>query len=184
MIAKHKSAAPYRERGCDAGITLIEMLVSLVIFAFVGLASFTMLDTLIKVRSGTDGRLEAVAKIDRALAVFSHDFAQGDPARVRLEDGVLSVLFAPDQRHSYASKDQAFLRTITSEIKPELPLTQSLIPVVQDITFAVLDISNTWQFKWPPDDADTLPRAVRLVLNLDKNRTVTRLVALTDVLSP
>jgi general secretion pathway protein J len=184
MIALRQSTASNGERGCDAGITLIEMLVSLVIFGFVGLASFTMLDTLLKVRSGTDGRLEAVAQIDRALTVFSRDFAQGDPAGVRLEDGVLSVLFAPNQRHSYAAKDRAFSRAIGPEIGTELPLSQSLIPLVQDITFAVLDTSNTWQSEWPSDDETIAPRAVRLVLNLDESRSVTRLVALTDVVFP
>ena len=57
----------------DAGFTLVEMLVALALFAAIGLAGFTVLDTVVRVRGGTEGRLERLGEIDRALALLTLD---------------------------------------------------------------------------------------------------------------
>ena len=74
-------------RDQEAGVTLIEMLVALSLFALVGIASFTTLDTILRVRERTDGRLEHLAQLDRALLVFGRDIVQADPGTVTLRDG-------------------------------------------------------------------------------------------------
>ena len=43
--------------GSEAGFTLVEMLVALALFALVGLASFALLETVIRTRDRTEGRL-------------------------------------------------------------------------------------------------------------------------------
>jgi general secretion pathway protein J len=64
------------QRDSAAGLTLVEMLVARVLFAMVGIASFTTLDTIIRVRDRTEGRLEQLAQIDCALQLFSRDLTQ------------------------------------------------------------------------------------------------------------
>ena len=45
-------------RDTEAGLTLVEVLVALALFSLIGLAGFTMLDNILRVQSGTQGRLE------------------------------------------------------------------------------------------------------------------------------
>lgn len=175
---------PRKIRAGDAGITLIEMLVALVIFAFVGLASFTMLDTLLKVRAQTEGRLEVVAQIDRALAIFGHDFAQANPAGVTLANGELSLLAGSDQRHSYLIDDNTLLRIVAPTFGEDNTLSQLLVPDVQELRFAVLDGSNIWQETWPIEGGAPTPRAIRMTLAFDQGRDVSRMVELTGSVLP
>lgn len=175
---------PNTKRDCEAGITLVEMLVSLVIFAFVGLASFTMLDTLLKVRAQTEGRLETVAQIDRALAVFSHDLAQGEPKSLTLDNSQLTLKIAPEQRHEYTLNDTIFMRTIAPRFGIDDTLSQVLLPDVIDLQFGVLDTANIWHNMWPIEGITSLPRAVRLMLEVGKERKISRIVVLTDGVLP
>ena len=73
----------------DSEVTLVEMLVALALFALVGLASFSMLDAVIRTRDRTEGRLDAVAALDRALALVGRDLGQGDAGSHVLADGAL-----------------------------------------------------------------------------------------------
>jgi len=68
---------PIRDQ--EAGVTLIEMLVALSLFALVGIASFTTLDTILRVRERTDGRLEHLAQLDRAFADLRTRYCAGGP---------------------------------------------------------------------------------------------------------
>ena len=65
-------------RDTEAGLTLIEVLVALALFSLIGLAGFTMLDNILRVQSGTQGRLERLGQIDRALVIFSRDLQESD----------------------------------------------------------------------------------------------------------
>ncbi len=64
------------DRHGEAGVTLIEVLVSLAIFAVIGIAGLTVLDTVARTGERTDGRLERLAEIDRAFLVIRRDLAQ------------------------------------------------------------------------------------------------------------
>ena len=171
-------------RQTESGLTLIEMLVSLVIFSFVGIASFSMLNTLIQVQTRSEGRLETVARIDRALSVFSLDFAQADPSALQLQNSQLSTLTAPDQRHQYDLRETAFLRSIGPSFGDQVDLEQPLLLNVQGVEFSVLDPFNTWQTTWPVEGVPPAPRAVRVNIELDQNRTVSRIVQLSQVVLP
>lgn len=166
-----------------AGLTLIEMLVSLVIFAFVGLASFTMLQTLIQVQTSTDGRLEDLAQIDRALAVFTRDVMQGSPQSVQLTPEGLWISLGSQQWHSYISRNDALFRTVAIDMNAAPGLEQLLITGVQEVTLEVLGSDATWRDTWP-FAGDLAPRAVRLNLILSDGRSVARLVPLLDVITP
>lgn len=172
---------PALRRDGAAGITLIEMLVSLVIFGFVGIASFTMLDTLLTVRDRTDGRLEAVMQVDRALTLFDRDFAQGNPQALQLGEAGLSLGSVQGRQHSYSLQDGTLQRTITSGTEV---LTQSLLTGIESGTFEVLDPSDTWQSTWPLEGVAPFPRAVRMLLTLSQGRELSRIVVLTDSVRP
>lgn len=152
----------------DAGVTLVEMLVALVLFALVGLAAFTVLDTIIRSRDRTEGRLEAVASLDRALILFSRDMGQSAAGGRSLTQGILSVAGqdgAVALRLDYQVLDGQLVRTITQDGKP--PLLQPLTGGVTAVRWRILDRDGAWQDVWPlsgpaPDDA----RAVEVQLTL------------------
>ena len=60
-------------RSAQAGVTLIEMLVALSISALIGLAGFTLLDSVTRTEAGVAGRLEAIRLQDRAFRLLEQD---------------------------------------------------------------------------------------------------------------
>jgi len=68
----------------EAGFTLVEILVALALLALIAIAGLKLVDSLIAVQRRTDGRLERVAELDRALFLIDADFTQSieTPRRV------------------------------------------------------------------------------------------------------
>jgi general secretion pathway protein J len=60
----------------EAGFTLVEMLVALALLALISVAGLKLVESLLAVQRRTDGRLERVAELDRALYVIDADFTQ------------------------------------------------------------------------------------------------------------
>lgn len=167
----------------DAGITLVEMLVALVIFALVGLASFTTLDTILKVRDRTDGRLEQLAQLDRALVVFSKDLQQADPLSLTLDGGVLRTEMRKGQQYrSYLSTDDLLVRETGTRFD-DTPVRQTLFAPLEALSFRVLSASGVWSENWPVEGG-VYPKGVELTLYMSRDRQVQRLVALPQVELP
>jgi len=167
-------------RDRDTGITLVEMLVALIIFALVGMASFTTLDTILRVRARTDGRLEQIARLDRALLIFSRDMAQADPLSVNLLEGALAVELPYDESmRRYLFDDVELLRQ-SGAAQSDDPLDQTLIGDVNDVRFQVLDLDRMWHDSWPRNTSSEAAIAVRMSLTLGNGLTLGRIVALPD----
>jgi len=68
----------------EAGFTLVEILVALALLALIAVAGLKLVDSLVSVQRRTDGRLERVAELDRALFLIDADFTQSieTPRRV------------------------------------------------------------------------------------------------------
>ena len=162
-----------RDAAPDAGFTLVEMLVALALFAMIGLAAFTTLDTVVRVRGQTEGRIERLGAIDRALTLLSRDLMQalpGDPARdadgatLRFrrsgEDGALRV--------AWGLRDGTLLRTIVAGDAPVVE--QPVLADVDALTWRFLDTEPAWHEAWPPDGGEaggaTL-RGIEATLTLD-----------------
>ena len=137
-------------RDPEAGLTLVEMLVALALFALVGVASLAMLDGVLRTRDGTEGRLEAVASIDRALIRFGRDFGQAAPGTISLEESALHMV-RPGQSITWETEDDALRRRLEPvDDAPEGDdLSQLLLSEVAAVSFRVLDGTGTWQETWP-----------------------------------
>ncbi len=166
---------PRRDR--EAGITLVEMLVALMIFALVGVASFTTLDTILRVRERSDGRLEQLARMDRALQVFGRDVVQSDPMDVTLADNVLTVRrMGAEGVQRYLLEDQSLSRTLVPKAA-ENAFSQTLIEEVSDVRFRVLDLEREWRDSWP-GATQSGAVAVDMVVTLASGQSLKRLVTL------
>ncbi|WP_082467305.1 type II secretion system protein GspJ [Sphingomonas sp. Leaf25] len=74
----------------QAGFTLLELMISLGLFALIAVAGLTLVDSVIGVDGRTEARLDRVADLQRAMVVISSDLDQiapgplaGDAAGVR-----------------------------------------------------------------------------------------------------
>jgi general secretion pathway protein J len=163
-----------------AGITLVEMLVALALFSLVGLAGFTMLEAVLQVRDRTDGRLERLAAIDRALTVFSRDFAQADPLSVTLWEERLDIEAESGWR-GYLLDGSTLVRETSNEGEDNAPLRQILLEGVAGLSFRVLSVDRQWFALWPSEGAASVAKAVELMLELDGSESVARLVDLPGI---
>jgi general secretion pathway protein J len=169
-------------RDTDAGLTLVEMLVALVLFALVGLASFAMLDAIIRARDRTEGRLDSIAQLDRAVNLFSRDLGQSLYER-RLDDGQLEFSLYEGGaviQMSYGVRDGVLVRRLLTDMMADV-LEQPLISGVDTAQWRFLDAAGDWVDIWPPDAGeidDGGPRAVEMRLTLPSSGTLRRIVEL------
>ena len=69
----------------DAGLTLIELLVAMAIFAVIGVAGLAVLDTVLNVNARTDGRLERLAQVDTVVFDKTGTLTAGAPVPTNLD---------------------------------------------------------------------------------------------------
>ncbi|UYY59632.1 type II secretion system protein J [Sphingomonas sp. S2-65] len=60
----------------EAGFTLIELMISLGLFALIAVAGLALVDGIIKVQGRTEGRLDRLADLQRAMFVVTSDIDQ------------------------------------------------------------------------------------------------------------
>ena len=73
----------------EAGFTLVEMLVALVLLALIALAGFALIETVLTAQRRTEGRLERLARLERALYLIDADFGQAIEGPYMADNAVL-----------------------------------------------------------------------------------------------
>lgn len=167
-----------------AGFTLVEVLVALVLFALIGTAGFTMLDQVLRTQRQTEGRLDRLAELQRAMYLATVDFAHAGSGSLRLEkalsEGAASVTIRrsdPDAGGGvvglrYALDGDVFERTVSGAVGAPL-VRQALVTDVEAVNWEFSADGSGWMPDWPPKAAPddeggpaSNPRAVGLTLML------------------
>ncbi|SHF96756.1 general secretion pathway protein J [Loktanella atrilutea] len=156
-------------RDREAGLTLVEMLVALVLFTLVGIASFTTLDAIIRTRDRTEGRLEAIARYDRALRLFSRDVMQSAPEDIALRDDGLVLSGSGGRILTWSGGTGVVLRQVQSPGTGP-GMRQSLLEDIAGLQLRVMDDTLTWFDSWPPADTEADARAVEMTIDLGDGR--------------
>jgi general secretion pathway protein J len=146
----------------------------------VGLAAFTTLDTILRVRAQTDGRLEHLARLDRALMIFGRDLIEADPQSITLEDGVLSATLQDGRTLRRYLRSEGTLQRQSGTPNADPDLTQTLVEEIETLTFRVLDGEGIWHDVWPDPASDDAAFAVDLKLEIAGAGTLRRLVPLSQ----
>lgn len=60
----------------EQGFTLVELIVAMAVFALISLAGVSLVESVLGVQQRTDGRLERLADLQRAMYVVTADFEQ------------------------------------------------------------------------------------------------------------
>ncbi|KIN74994.1 general secretion pathway protein J [Sulfitobacter noctilucae] len=173
------------QRAGDAGVSLIEVLVSLAIFAVIGVAGLAVLNTVSRTGERTEGRLERLADIDRSFVILRRDLMQMRGLTATLEAGALRFLRPVEGTAveiTYLTNEDVLLRRIDRVGTDNVD--QHLLDDVASAEWKLMDRSGRWYGTWPPASATDAvrPHAAELVLNVraDGGRTefITRLFPL------
>jgi general secretion pathway protein J len=142
-----------------AGVTLVEMLVALVLFALIGGAGFGVLDQILRTQSGTEGRLERLARIQRGMYLLTTDFSQARPSTLTYEAGdqgpVLSLERSAAETSAgwialtYRLQDDMLLRDVSDAAGRQVA-RQPLLDDVTTLAWQFYDTDLGWVDQWPP----------------------------------
>ena len=175
----------FPQRGAQAGVTLVEVLVALVIFALIGAAGFTVLDQVARVDRLTEGRLARLEAMQRAMRVLSVDFGQARAPGLALQGGVVvlqrsgGAVFGGPVVLRYGLAPGGLTRSL-STAGGEVVAQQLLQGGITAAEWQFLDGSGGWQAEWPAADAPASlgppqnPRAVAVTLTLAEGGTLRR----------
>lgn len=154
-------------RAGDSGVSLIEVLVSLSIFAIIGVAGLAVLNTVSRTGERTDARLERLSDIDRSFLILRRDLMQMDGLTATLDAGIMSfrrpfeeVFVAVD----YLAEEGALLRRV--QLPSIDPADQHLLEDIRSADWQLMDGRGRWHTSWPPGVEAQRPHAAELRLAL------------------
>ena len=162
-----------------AGVTLIEMVVALAIFALIGGAGYSMLDQVLRTDARTSGRLERLGDLQRTLFLVGQDFAQAEAHSVVQDGGLTLGRDGAVIRYHLAG---AVLRRDLIDAAGARQAEQVLVADVLGVSWRYLDGRRGWVSDLPPSGAAQgrakNPQAVELVLTLPGGQEVRQVVIL------
>lgn len=152
-----------REAG-EAGFTLIELMISLGLFALIAAAGLALVDGILRVNGRTEARLDRLAALQRTMFVLTSDLDQLASGPVTGGGDALSFLrTAPGTGGVTARVQYAVARGGLVRVAPA---PQLLLPGVVTARWQFWD--GAWRDRWPVDDSEEAkqrwPRAIALDL--------------------
>lgn len=146
-----------RGRNPVAGLTLIEVMVGLLIFALIGAAAFLMLDQILQSRRKGDLRLDRIVAVQRGFRLLELDLQTVADGSLRLAGNEIAL-----RRHvgsgevavTYVLEDRTFWRVVTFNPLGKAQ-RQSLIPGVQTVKWATFSSKAGWAAGLPSDGSMT-----------------------------
>lgn len=149
----------------EAGFTLLELIISLGLFALISVAGLGLLDSVIGVQGKTDARLSRLAEVQRTMFVIQSDLDQ--ITRGDLSGGGAHVAFTriaggvggPATPISYGEAEGVLVRSA--------PQPQLLLHGATGTRWRFRD-GAAWVDRWPPneDRKAEWPRAVSVELQV------------------
>ena len=158
------------KRDSQAGLTLVEVLVSLTIIALIAIAGFSLLNNTLGTFGHTDGRLQRLGRLQRAMHLASLDFEQATVSSLAHDRDMVGFTRHEDDKTlaiSYGLIDGRLTRTIWNGETGQ-SAEQTLLEGLSGIAWSFWIPPKGWQTQLPDVDADTgtFPRAVAMSLVL------------------
>ncbi len=195
------------------GFTLLEILVAMSIFAVIGLGANKMLRTIIDTHEITKAKNQNIISLARVFTTLERDFTQIVPRRIRDEYGEVKepLLVGTGryqveltrtgwnnpahlkrsnlQRVAYELKDKILTRRfwlVVDRAQDSKPISQEILPDVEDFRINLLDIEGKGKSNWPDSDSDpdsdaALPQAVEVIIKTKQMGEIRRVYALASL---
>lgn len=139
------------------GFTLIEVLIALGLFALIGVAGFTLLNSVLRTQDATDTRLGRMAEIQRAMLVVSSDL---DQITGQLGGGATSLSLQKTDiagtlvNVRYDLNGDAMTRTVTGAGGERV---QTLLTEVSTVRWTFHRRRGDWLDAWPQQQQPAPP---------------------------
>jgi general secretion pathway protein J len=161
----------------QAGFTLIELMISLGLFALIAVAGLALVDSVLGVQTRTGARLDEQGALNRAVYVLTSDVDQ--IARGRIVSNGQELIFtraAPGL--GGAPVEIRWVRTGDTLTRIVAGAPQPVLAGVSGLNARFYD--DGWRSGWPPSEerAEDWPRAVELTIGLGERGNLRRLIAL------
>ena len=162
----------------EAGFTLIELMISLALFGLIALAGLALVDALMRIQERTEGRLDRLAELQRAMYVVDNDLTQVTMGQIEGDSATLSFnrpLAAEGGipvRVRYQLGSGTLLRGFRG---PGLPVgEQRVLQGVSSLRWTYYAPSLGWIDRWPPSPElkDKWPAAIAVDIALTPGNTV------------
>jgi general secretion pathway protein J len=162
----------------QSGFTLLELLISSIIFAIMAIMAYGGLDNVIQNSKSSQQALKRLQQVQRSVAVLDRDFSQIVQRSIRDEYGVTQpYLFAGKNiddlveftrggrvnpanllrssllRVAYRFDDETLVRLQWPQLdraQGENPKKTTIIDGVEKVTIRFLDEKGEWRAQWPP----------------------------------
>ncbi|MET0309949.1 MAG: type II secretion system protein GspJ [Sphingomonas sp.] len=149
----------------QSGFTLIELMISLGLFALIAVAGLALVDGIINVNQRTEGRLDRLAALQRTMFVLTSDLDQVSSGPI--EGGGNRISFtrtAPGYGGISVPVKYGVAGGVL--VRGAGPAPQLLLPGVARAQWRFWD--GAWVDRWPLDDKsrDRWPRAVSIDLEV------------------
>ncbi len=188
-------------KNSETGFTLVELMVSLVIFAMLSAAGVALLAFSVRAQGAASTRLGEVAQLRRVNAILTSDLAQAVPRPYRDRAGALQPAFTgnagestvalglvrggwsnPDglpraslQRVEYRLAANRFERLAWPHVDGAEPLPPAVLLTGVTALRMRYRVAGAWADRWDIDLATALPQAVEIVLEVDRIGSVRQL---------
>lgn len=155
-------------RDGEAGATLVEVLVALILLALIGGAGFAVLDQVLRVQARTDGRLERLAEIQRTMHLLAEDFMQAKGGSLAFADGTVAFRRSGGPGGAtvrYGAEGAALTRSVRAGSGQA---RQTMLSGLDAMRWQFYAPETGWIDTWPPDPAKPAanPAAVSLHVRL------------------
>lgn len=162
-----------------AGFTLIEVLIAIVITALIGLGSWQVLNSAIRINERTTERIEELTQLQRFMLFLSRDMQQithrsirnefGDSeAALTTENDFYQLLLTKVGWRNPLADQRSDLQRVAYELDQENviyrhywqvldraqdsePRGQKLLSGVEELNFSFLNSEGGWVTQWPPE---------------------------------
>ena len=154
----------------QAGFTLVEVLISLLIFSLIGVAGFVLIENILRVHQRTEDRLASLGDRERMMHLLTLDAGQAGGDRLAVAEGGLIIGGMTGTDVAYSVQDGALVRTVGGR-------QQMLLEGVDNVEAEAFLPGTGWTGDWRPDaGAGAAPSAVRLTIEFDTGERLSRTV--------
>jgi general secretion pathway protein J len=188
-LMRHETPAFAGVTKQESGFTLIELMISLGLFALIAVAGLAMVQGIINVQGRTEIRLDRLAELQRTVFVVTSDIDQIATGRVsgNPREGLKFTRAAPGM--GGARIEIQYLVAGGMLVRKGGPAVQRLLPGVTAARWRFWD--GEWRDRWPmtAEAADIWPRAIEMELQIVSPKggpagTIRRVIVLPVQLPP